>query len=85
MADKFMADKFMALTQQGVRCSASNCGVGKFSGSLQISLGAWLRWKSAACPSADNSRQFRRFSKKGSGSSGLEFKRPAGDAASVWF
>ena len=35
-----------------------------------------------ACPSADNLRLLRRFAKRGSGSSGLEFKRPAADAAS---
>jgi putative transposase len=35
------------------------------------------------CPSADNLRLFRRFAKRGSGSSGLEFRRPAADAASV--
>ena len=35
------------------------------------------------CPSADNLRLVRRFAKGGSGSSGLEFKRPAADAASV--
>ena len=34
------------------------------------------------CPSADNLRPIRRFEKGGSGSSGLEFKRPAADAAS---
>jgi hypothetical protein len=35
------------------------------------------------CSSADNLRLVRRFAKGGSGSSGLEFKRPAADAASV--
>ena len=35
------------------------------------------------CPSADNLRLVRRFAKRGSGSSGLEFRRPAADAASV--
>jgi ABC-type nitrate/sulfonate/bicarbonate transport system substrate-binding protein len=35
-----------------------------------------------ACPSADDLRLIRRFEKGGSGSSGLEFKRPAADAAS---
>jgi LysR family hydrogen peroxide-inducible transcriptional activator len=35
------------------------------------------------CPSADNVRLVRRFAKRGSGSSGLEFRRPAADAASV--
>ena len=35
------------------------------------------------CPSADNLRLVRRFEKGGSGSSGLEFRRPAADAASV--
>ena len=35
------------------------------------------------CPSSDNLGQFRWFSKGGSGSSGLGFKRLAGDAASV--
>ena len=35
-----------------------------------------------ACPSSDNLRLVRRFEKGGSGSSGLEFKRPAADAAS---
>ena len=34
------------------------------------------------CPSADDLRLIRRFEKGGSGSSGLEFKRPAADAAS---
>jgi hypothetical protein len=34
------------------------------------------------CPSADNLRLVRRLEKGGSGSSGLEFKRPAADAAS---
>ena len=34
------------------------------------------------CPSSDNLRLVRRFEKGGSGSSGLEFKRPAADAAS---
>jgi uncharacterized protein len=34
------------------------------------------------CPSADDLRLSRRFEKGGSGSSGLEFKRPAADAAS---
>ena len=34
------------------------------------------------CPSADDLRLVRRFEKGGSGSSGLEFKRPAADAAS---
>jgi hypothetical protein len=38
-----------------------------------------------ACPSADNSRQFRQFSKGGSCSSGLGFKRLADYAASVCF
>jgi hypothetical protein len=37
-----------------------------------------------ACPSSDNLRHFGQFSKGGSGSSGLEFKRLAADAASVW-
>ena len=37
----------------------------------------------AGCPSADNLRLVRRFAKRGSGSSGLEFRRPAADAASV--
>ena len=36
-----------------------------------------------ACPSADNLRLVRRFAKRGSGSSGLEFRRLAVDAASV--
>lgn len=36
------------------------------------------------CPSSDNLRHFGQFSKGGSGSSGLEFKRLAADAASVW-
>jgi DNA-binding transcriptional LysR family regulator len=36
----------------------------------------------AECPSADDLRLIRRFEKGGSGSSGLEFKRPAADAAS---
>jgi hypothetical protein len=35
------------------------------------------------CPSADNLRLVRCFEKEGSGSSGLEFRRPAADAASV--
>ena len=35
------------------------------------------------CPSSDDLRLVRRFVKGGSGSSGLEFKRPATDAASV--
>src|SRR6476620_791635 len=34
------------------------------------------------CPSSDNLRLVRRFEKGGSGLSGLEFKRPAADAAS---
>ena len=34
------------------------------------------------CPSSDNLRLIRHFEKGGSGSSGLEFKRPAVDAAS---
>jgi putative tryptophan/tyrosine transport system substrate-binding protein len=34
------------------------------------------------CPSSDDLRPIRRFEKGGSGSSGLEFKRPAADAAS---
>jgi len=34
------------------------------------------------CPSADDLGLIRRFEKGGSGSSGLEFKRPAADAAS---
>src|SRR6476469_8426970 len=34
------------------------------------------------CPSADDLRLIRRFEKGGSGSSGLEFKRLAADAAS---
>ena len=34
------------------------------------------------CPSSDNLRPIRHFEKGGSGSSGLEFKRPAVDAAS---
>jgi type IV secretion system protein VirD4 len=37
----------------------------------------------ARCPSSDDLRLVRRFVKGGSGSSGLEFKRPATDAASV--
>jgi hypothetical protein len=37
-----------------------------------------------SCPSSDNLRHFGQFSKGGSGSSGLEFKRLAADAASVW-
>jgi hypothetical protein len=35
------------------------------------------------CPSSDDLRLVRRFEKGGSGSSGLKFKRPAADAASV--
>ena len=35
------------------------------------------------CPSSGNLRLVRRFAKGGSGSSGLEFRRPAADAASV--
>src|SRR5215470_11025618 len=38
---------------------------------------------SRGCPSSDDLRLVRRFVKGGSGSSGLEFKRPATDAASV--
>jgi hypothetical protein len=38
----------------------------------------------SVCPSSDNLRHFGQFSKGGSGSSGLEFKRLAADAASVW-
>ncbi|MCS3561757.1 ribosome-binding protein aMBF1 (putative translation factor) [Bradyrhizobium elkanii] len=34
------------------------------------------------CPSSDNLRLIRLFAKRGSGSSGLEFKQPAVDAAS---
>jgi hypothetical protein len=34
------------------------------------------------CPSSGDLRPIRRFEKGGSGSSGLEFKRPAADAAS---
>ncbi len=44
--------------------------------------------KAGRCPSADDLRLIRRFEKGGSGSSGLEFKRPAADAASGglrWF
>ena len=37
---------------------------------------------SKECPSANDLRLIRRFEKGGSGSSGLEFKRPAADAAS---
>ena len=37
---------------------------------------------STDCPSADDLRLIRRFEKGGSGSPGLEFKRPAADAAS---
>jgi hypothetical protein len=44
--------------------------------------GGQLDYYSAECPSADNLRLVRRFEKGGSGSSGLEFKRPAADAAS---
>ena len=36
----------------------------------------------ARCPSSDNLRLIRQFEKGGSGSSGLEFKRPAVGAAS---
>jgi hypothetical protein len=42
-----------------------------------------IRVLAAECPSADNLRLVRRFAKRGSGSSGLEFRRPAADAASV--
>jgi hypothetical protein len=38
---------------------------------------------SGHCPSSGNLRLVRRFEKGGSGSSGLEFRRPAADAASV--
>src|SRR3984957_15515935 len=41
------------------------------------------RARVSRCPSADNVRLVRRFAKRGSGSSGLEFRRPAADAASV--
>jgi len=41
-----------------------------------------LETKAIDCPSADDLRLIRRFEKGGSGSSGLEFKRPAADAAS---
>jgi hypothetical protein len=43
----------------------------------------WRRGQSTECPSSDDLRLVRRFVKGGSGSSGLEFKRPATDAASV--
>jgi len=36
-----------------------------------------------SCPSSDNLRLIRRFEKGGFGSSGLEFRQPAADAASV--
>jgi multiple sugar transport system substrate-binding protein len=42
-----------------------------------------FRSKAAECPSSDDLRLVRRFVKGSSGSSGLEFKRPATDAASV--
>ena len=44
---------------------------------------AELEARAFSCPSADNLRLVRRFAKRGSGSSGLEFRRPAADAASV--
>ena len=47
------------------------------------SLDAQYEAASAYCPSSDDLRLVRRFVKGGSGSSGLEFKRPATDAASV--
>ena len=46
------------------------------------SPGMFARRFIADCPSADKLRLVRRFEKGGSGSSGLEFKRPAADAAS---
>jgi membrane protease subunit HflK len=46
------------------------------TGDLNAALVEW-------CPSSDDLRLVRRFVKGGSGSSGLEFKRPATDAASV--
>ena len=42
-----------------------------------------IRYLRVDCPSSDDLRLVRRFVKGGSGSSGLEFKRPATDAASV--
>jgi putative transposase len=50
--------------------------------------GVVLDFSRPGCPSADDLRLIRRFEKGGSGSSGLEFKLPAADAASGglrWF
>ena len=51
-------------------------------GSDTMSTHALMRG-AVVCPSSDDLRLVRRFVKGGSGSSGLEFKRPATDAASV--
>jgi hypothetical protein len=49
---------------------------------LAVIKGIKPRDQMEACPSADDLGLIRRFEKGGSGSSGLEFKRPAADAAS---
>ena len=47
----------------------------------QSKIGPLVR-STSECPSSDNSRLIRLFEKGGSGSSGLDFKRPAVGAAS---
>ena len=65
----------MANAQQpivGVRVGVKNGGCAGMAYTMEY----------AECPSSDNLRLIRHFEKGGSGSSGLEFKRPAVDAAS---
>jgi hypothetical protein len=64
--------------------SFNGCGLLPSGTALQAHLTALKKANPRQpCPSADNLRPIRRFAKRGSGSSGLEFRRPAADAASV--
>jgi hypothetical protein len=57
--------------------------VGVAMGTTVFRIRIELIFRRCGCPSADNLRLVGRFAKGGSGSSGLEFRRPAADAASV--
>ena len=50
---------------------------------INLAAQVGVRYALQNCPSSDVLRLVRRFVKGGSGSSGLEFKRPATDAASA--
>ncbi|MCS3481933.1 hypothetical protein M2212_008779 [Bradyrhizobium elkanii] len=77
VAEKAAADKAAADKKAADLVAAEKAAAEKAAAEQAAAAQA-----AADCPSSDNLRLIRLFAKRGSGSSGLEFKQPAVDAAS---